>query len=88
MSGKIIAFVLVVAGAGSLIRAQTTTATLSGVVRDAQGGGVPNTAISVVQIETGQSRQTTSGSTGGYSIPICQSATTVSPGPLPVLRKS
>src|SRR5271154_4056252 len=49
--------------------AQTTTATISGVVRDSQGGTIPATAISVVQIETGQSRQTTSGSSGDYSIP-------------------
>src|ERR1700736_1217973 len=54
---------------GPLAPAQTTTATLSGVVRDPQGGLIPNAAISVVQIETGQTRQTTSGATGDYTIP-------------------
>jgi Carboxypeptidase regulatory-like domain/TonB dependent receptor len=54
---------------GQLALAQTTTATLSGVVRDPQGGVIPNAAISAVQIETGQSRQTVSGSAGNYTIP-------------------
>jgi hypothetical protein len=49
--------------------AQTTTATLSGVVRDTQGGVIPNTSITVLQTETGQSRETTSGPTGNYTIP-------------------
>src|SRR5260370_41783818 len=53
---------------GPLAPAQTTTATLSGTVRDPQGGVIPNTALSVVQIETGQTRQTTSGATGDYTI--------------------
>src|ERR1041385_6466158 len=47
--------------AGCLVWAQTTTATLSGVVRDPQGGLIPNATISVVEVETGQTRQTTSG---------------------------
>ena len=51
------------------VYAQTSTATLSGVVRDPQGGGIPGTAISAVQIDTGQTRQTTSGGTGDYAIP-------------------
>jgi hypothetical protein len=54
---------------GRAVHAQTTTATLSGIVRDAQGGGIPNTAILAVQLDTGQTRQTTSGVTGDYSIP-------------------
>ena len=55
--------------AGAYVFAQTSTATLSGVVRDAQGGGIPNTAIVAVQIDTRQTRQTTTGTTGDYSIP-------------------
>jgi hypothetical protein len=49
--------------------AQTTTATISGVVRDPQGGIIPNSSIIVVQIETGQTRQASSGATGDYTIP-------------------
>ncbi|MDQ2950138.1 MAG: TonB-dependent receptor [Acidobacteriota bacterium] len=48
--------------------AQTTTATLSGVVRDPQGGLIPNAAISLVEVETGQTRQTTSGAGGDYTV--------------------
>src|SRR5271165_4400030 len=71
MSGRIgqVAILLCfMACAGWCVFAQTVTATLSGVVRDAQGGGIPNAAISVVQIDTGQTRQTTSGTAGDYSI--------------------
>jgi hypothetical protein len=48
--------------------AQTTTATLSGVVRDSQGGVIPGATITLVQTDTGQSRQATTGHTGDYSI--------------------
>jgi hypothetical protein len=48
--------------------AQTTTATLSGIVRDSQGGVIPGVSINVVQIDTGQTRQVTSGHTGDYTI--------------------
>jgi hypothetical protein len=67
--GQVAILGLVIACTGAGLLAQTTTATISGVVRDAQGGGIPSAAISVVQIDTGQTRQTTSGSTGDYSIP-------------------
>ncbi|HEY3835209.1 MAG TPA: TonB-dependent receptor [Bryobacteraceae bacterium] len=54
---------------GQFVFAQTTTATISGVVRDAQGGGIPSATVTAVQTETGQSRQTTSGPAGDYTIP-------------------
>ena len=50
--------VLLIAELSPFAVAQTTTATLSGVVRDPQGGVVPGASVSVVQIETGQVRQT------------------------------
>ncbi|MCU1258122.1 MAG: Cna domain protein, partial [Bryobacterales bacterium] len=49
--------------------AQTTNATLSGVVRDAQGAAVPQASVAVVQVATGQTRQTATGDTGNYTIP-------------------
>src|SRR5690348_6590239 len=49
--------------------AQTTTATLSGIVRDPQGGVIPNAVIAATQTETSQSRQTVSSNTGDYSLP-------------------
>ncbi len=48
--------------------AQTTNATLSGVVRDAQGSVVPHASVVATNTQTGQSRNTTSGDTGDYTI--------------------
>lgn len=64
-----VAILGIIACAVPYLRAQTTTATITGIVRDPQGGGIPSAAISVTQIDTGQTRQTTSGATGNYSIP-------------------
>jgi hypothetical protein len=66
--GQVAILAVLTACLGQLAPAQTTTATISGVVRDPQGGLIPNAAISVVQIETGQTRQTTSGASGDYTI--------------------
>ncbi len=48
--------------------AQTTNATLSGVVRDAQGSVVPHASVVATNTQTGQSRNTSSGDTGDYTI--------------------
>jgi hypothetical protein len=48
--------------------AQSTNATLSGVVQDAQGAVVPNADVVAVEIGTGQSHQTKSGDNGSYTI--------------------
>lgn len=49
--------------------AQTPTATLLGTVHDPHRAAVPGVAIAVTQIETKQSRQTTSSDIGDYAIP-------------------
>ena len=48
--------------------AQTTSATLSGVVRDQRGGVIPGATILVVETDTGQTRQSVSGASGDYTI--------------------
>ena len=48
--------------------AQSTNATLSGVVADAQGAVVPNAQVVAVDTQTGQSHGTTSGENGNYTI--------------------
>jgi hypothetical protein len=53
---------------GVRVSAQTATATLSGVVRDAQGAAIPNATVTATDMGTGQSRQTSSGATGDYVI--------------------
>jgi hypothetical protein len=60
---------------GPRISAQTATATLSGVVRDAQGAIVPHATVTAIDIGTGQSRQTTSGDSGDYVITNLPAAT-------------
>jgi hypothetical protein len=59
---------ILIALSSPVVLAQTTTATLSGVVRDAQGAVVPNASITAVQSATGQSRETRSSDTGNYTI--------------------
>lgn len=49
-------------------RAQTTNATLSGVVQDQQKAVIPGATVIVTQIDTGQSRSAQSGPDGHYAI--------------------
>ena len=58
-----ILLLLLTACLAQLAPAQTTAATLSGIVRDTQGGVIPNASITVLRTEAGQFRQTTSGPT-------------------------
>ncbi|HEY2498992.1 MAG TPA: carboxypeptidase-like regulatory domain-containing protein, partial [Candidatus Angelobacter sp.] len=65
---KAIAIAFVAAGLSVSLLGQSTNATLSGTVEDAQGALVPNAAITVMQIDTGQSHSTQSGVDGHYII--------------------
>ncbi len=49
--------------------AQSTNASLSGVVQDQQNAVVPNATVIATQVETGQKHATTSGPDGHYMIP-------------------
>ncbi len=60
--------VILITAASYVALAQTTTATLSGVVRDAQGAVIPNATVTAIHAATGQSRQTTSGPSGIYTL--------------------
>jgi hypothetical protein len=48
---------------------QSTNATLSGTVQDPQGALIPHASVVATQIDTQQSRSTTSGEDGHYTIP-------------------
>jgi Carboxypeptidase regulatory-like domain len=48
--------------------AQSTNATLFGVVLDAQGAVVPHAEVVAIDTQTGQSHGTTSGENGNYAI--------------------
>ncbi len=48
--------------------AQTSTATLSGIVRDPQQAVVPAAAVTITQVETGLGRKTFTSATGDYTV--------------------
>lgn len=58
--------VLILAGGSVLLRAQTITATLTGVVQDASGAVVPGAELSLTNAGTGFRRQSTSAGDGAY----------------------
>jgi len=49
--------------------AQSTNATISGVIRDAQGATVPGATIAASQSQTGLSREVRAGNNGYYTLP-------------------
>ncbi|HKX27681.1 MAG TPA: TonB-dependent receptor [Blastocatellia bacterium] len=59
-----------VIGLLSVIAAQTTTATLSGIVTDVKGAIVADVQITVTNTGTGLKRQTTSNTEGFYTVPL------------------
>ena len=66
------AFVLACIGAGlfvsSVCQAQVFTATLSGIVADPSGAAVPDATVTIRNVDTSDTRQTTSGSDGRYTV--------------------
>ena len=57
------------------IAAQTSNATLSGVVEDSQGAVVPNVKVTVTNPATGLERTVTTGSDGSFVVPLLPPAT-------------
>ncbi len=53
---------------GSLTIAQTTNASITGLVTDAQGGVVPNATVTATNTGTGVSRSVTTNEAGSYTI--------------------
>jgi hypothetical protein len=49
------------------VQAQVNTATLTGVVKDASGAGIPGANVTLIQIETGVKRSTVTGADGQYT---------------------
>jgi hypothetical protein len=60
----LVAFLLF--AAGPIAVAQSTTSTLSGVIRDSSGAVIPGAMISVRNISTGATRETTTDEEGRY----------------------
>src|SRR5947209_3246296 len=64
------AIVVFIALETCLVFAQTSTATIVGVVRDASGALVPGVSITVKHTDTGLSRTAISSESGGYNVPL------------------
>src|SRR2546422_2433542 len=73
-----------------LVFAQTSTATILGVVRDASGALVPGVSITVKHTESGLTRTVVSGERGAYTVPLlpvgAYEITTTMPGFKQVVR--
>ena len=52
-----------------LVYAQVTTGTISGVVQDASGGAIAETAVTVRNLDTGTARTVSTDAGGRYTIP-------------------
>ncbi len=68
--GRCIALALAAVLCGAPAWAQAPTATISGVVRDATGVGVPGVTVTATNSSTNASRTTTTGTGGSYSLSL------------------
>src|SRR6267378_1269814 len=64
------AIVVLIALGACLVFAQTSTATILGVVRDTSGALIPGVSITVKHTESGLTRTAVSGERGGYNVPL------------------
>src|SRR3989441_9045835 len=84
------AIVALIALGTCLVFAQTSTATILGVVKDTSGALVPGVSITVKHTESGLTRTVVSGERGGYNVlllPVgAYEITTIMPGFKQVVR--
>src|SRR5215467_2111530 len=66
----VIAIVALIALGNCLVFAQTSTATILGVVRDGSGALVPGVSITVKHTDSGLTRTVITSENGGYSVPL------------------
>src|SRR5215467_1763328 len=64
------AIVLLIVFGTCQVSAQTSTATISGLVRDTTGALIPGVNVTVKNIESGITRSTASSENGGYNVPL------------------
>ena len=63
------AIVLLIAFGTSVVLAQTSTATIVGVVRDTTGALVPGVTVNIKHLDSGQTRTVLTNETGSYAAP-------------------
>jgi outer membrane receptor protein involved in Fe transport len=66
----ILCLVIVGAGSATLVLAQSSTATLTGLVVDSHAAALPDTDITALHVETGQRRKVRSANDGTFTIPL------------------
>jgi outer membrane receptor protein involved in Fe transport len=66
----LLSFTILACGFASLVRAQSTTGSISGTVEDSTGARLPNVAITARNVDTALVRSTTSGGGGLFTIPL------------------
>src|SRR2546427_3459943 len=64
------AIVVLIALPTCLVFAQTSTATILGVVKDTSGALVPGVSITIKHTETGLTRTAVSSESGDYNVPL------------------
>lgn len=67
---RIAAVTLLLLAVGAAARAQVTTGTISGTVKDTSGGAVPGASVTVTEINKGTSSNVVTDSEGSYSAPF------------------
>src|SRR5437660_6932863 len=71
VSGTFVTAIVVLIALGTCLSfAQTSTATILGVVRDTSGALVPGVSISVKHTESGIMRSVVSAENGAYNVPL------------------
>jgi len=67
---RIAAVTLLLVAVGSAARAQVTTGTITGTVKDSSGGAVPGATVTVTETNKGTSSTVVTDSEGSYSVPF------------------
>src|SRR5260370_30837443 len=68
-STKVVGMAVVLCWLAASLAAQFTTASLSGTVVDSSGAGVPDAAVTVLNLDNGFKQTVASGPTGDYLFP-------------------
>jgi hypothetical protein len=69
---KLLSTFLALTIASQMLSAQVATAELSGTVLDTAGAALPGAKVTVTNTGTNQSKETLTGATGNYIVPLLQ----------------
>lgn len=66
----LVAIWICVLGSASMVRAQSATGQITGTVKDASGGVMAKVKVTVTNVQTGLTRETTTNEVGTYVVPL------------------